>query len=90
MNGAGGKGALETEETIKDIVGNLETQGVVLKAILEAYHPFCWSSHGVGTKEYYKLDTRVLITAVLCHTEHTLEFHTFMYSDQESKLILLD
>lgn len=27
MNGAGGKGALETEETIKDIVGNLETRG---------------------------------------------------------------
>lgn len=54
------------------------------------YHPFCWSSHGVGTKEYCKLDTRVLITAVLCHTEPALEFNTFMYSDQESKLILLD
>lgn len=27
MNGSGGKGAVETEETIKDIVGNLETRG---------------------------------------------------------------
>lgn len=85
----GGKGALGTEETIKNIVGNLETWGV-LKAILEAYHPFCWSSHGVGTKEYYELDTRVLLTALLCHTEHTSVFDTFMYSDQESELILLD
>lgn len=84
-----GKGALETEETVKNIVGSLETRRV-LKAILEAYHPFCWSSHGVGTKEYYKLDTRALLTAVLCHSEHALEFNTFMYSDQESELILLD
>lgn len=84
-----GKGASETQETIKDIVGNSETQEV-LKAILEAYHPFCWSSQGVRTKEDCKLDTRVLITAVLRHAEHALEFYTFMYSDQESKLILLD
>lgn len=44
----------------------------------------------MGTKEYYELDTRVLLTALLYHIEHTSVFDTFMYSDQESELILLD